>query len=328
MGVILQPVIANDLPEIAPRNDGRVKIRQSQLYSRLQHALLSAYGSRWAERNLVMFTVYIDDSGTDPKQAVAVAAALIVPAIQIPILEKNWAEFALKYGFPDFHASECVARNPHSAFAGWSDEKVRHALSRARQIMKKHTSQAFTFTIHKEDFDAEAKPEWRKVGGQNHFTWAFRNVLIQILRWADERKITVPFEYVFDWADKPERDEIEMVMAQFEGGHPGKFDGHFIFKKRKEVPALQCVDLLAWSAFSMSRKMFRDVPMQEIAKESFRDFSNHINRDWLHALTHTREALHLSVSRDLADAEGEQRRKEWYRNYTAELAQKKNRKTK
>jgi hypothetical protein len=66
-----------------------------------------------------MFPVYIDDGGTDPKQPVAIAAALIIPAIQIPILKKNRASFALKYGFPDFHASECMARNAHSAFAGW-----------------------------------------------------------------------------------------------------------------------------------------------------------------------------------------------------------------
>jgi hypothetical protein len=275
-----------------------------------------------------MFTVYIDDSGSDPKQSVAIAAALIVPAIQIPGLENNWADFASKYGFSSLHAAECAARNQHSVFANWDDDTVRRVLGRARHIMKTRASKAFTFTIHKEDFDAVAKPEWRKVGGQNHFTWAFRNALNQILRWADERNITAPFEYVFDWAEKPQRDEIDMVMAQYEDGYPGKFDRHYIFKKRKEIPALQCVDLLAWSAFSMSRQMFRDVPMQEMAKESFNDLSKHMNRNWLDALTHTREALHIAVSRDIADAEGERRRREWYQNYTAGLAQKKNRKTK
>jgi hypothetical protein len=163
-----------------------------------------------------MFTIFVDDSGSDPKQPVAVAAALIVPAIQIPSLDKQWKGLTERYGFSDLHISECVARNPKSDFAGWDDDKVEKVLSRARQIIKRHTSKAFAFTIHKDDFDAEAPAEWRKIGGQNHYTWAFRNAVVSILNWARLRGIPGPFEYVFDWAAKPERDEIEMLMAQFE----------------------------------------------------------------------------------------------------------------
>src|ERR1700728_3249206 len=57
-----------------------------------------------AEIRAIMFTVYIDDSGTDPNQLVAVAAALIIPTKQIPSLESNWKAFGEKHKFSNFHS--------------------------------------------------------------------------------------------------------------------------------------------------------------------------------------------------------------------------------
>ena len=48
---------------------------------------MSAYGGKWKEVTPVVFTVYVDDSGTSPDQKLAVASALIVPAIRIPRIE-------------------------------------------------------------------------------------------------------------------------------------------------------------------------------------------------------------------------------------------------
>ena len=45
---------------------------------------------RWKEVQLVMFTVYIDDSGSDPNQPVANATALIVPGRRILALQREW----------------------------------------------------------------------------------------------------------------------------------------------------------------------------------------------------------------------------------------------
>jgi hypothetical protein len=263
-----------------------------------------------------MFTVYVDDSGSDPNQTTAVAGVLIVPVRQILALDSSWASFASKYGFEDLHASECVARNPKS-YAGWDEAKVQKVFSRARQIIKRHASKAFSLTINKRDFDAEAPPEWREVGGDNHYTWAWRSLLNLLVRWHGERRIGAPFEFVFDWAEKRDKVEIEMVMAQFDSLFPGKFEGHYSFRKRKDVPGLQCADLLAWTCFGMSRLKFRDVPMHEIAEEAFCDFSNHMGRQWLDALTHERAALHAAITLDRADIEGERERREWYHNYAA-----------
>ena len=57
--------------------------------------------------------------------------------------------------------------------------------------------------------------------------------------------------------------------------------------------------------------------MHAIAEESFSDFSNYQDRQWLDALTYERDALHTAIALDRADTEGERMRREWYRNYAA-----------
>jgi hypothetical protein len=98
---------------------------------------------------LAMFNVYIDDSGTSPTQPVAIASALIVPAKRILALEKEWNGFLDSRRIRCFHTSECVARNSKSVFANWTDEEVRDALERVRQIAKKFPVKALSWSVKK-----------------------------------------------------------------------------------------------------------------------------------------------------------------------------------
>jgi hypothetical protein len=263
-----------------------------------------------------MFTVYIDDSGTAPDQKVVIAAAMIVPATKIVVLDRAWADFDTGYGFNgDFHSSICAARNPHSIFADWSDRKVRNALRRARGIMKRHASKLISMSINKDDFSAEAPAEWLKVGGRDPFTWAFRSLLNRLRAWNSAQKNPLPFQYVIDWVEPKERGEIEMLMAQFESAYPDEYEGRYEFKKRKMVPALQCCDLLAWSAFSASRYAFLNTPMHHFASASFRDLKGNLNGAWYEDLAHTRAMLRKAIKLDQADTAGELRRSVWYAKY-------------
>jgi Protein of unknown function (DUF3800) len=303
-------------PPSLDREKGRGLFALSQ-YSLTEHFLLSAYGGKWKEVTLVMFTVFVDDSGTAPDQPVAIAGALIIPAIQIPNLEADWAAFGARDGFTYFHSSECAAKNYKSQFAKWDDAKVEKAFERARRIIKKRTSRAFAFAVHKEDFDAEAPAEYREVGGENHYTWALRTLLNVLVQWHREREIIPPFEFVFDWAEGIVREEIEMLMAQFESIFPGMFEGHYSFRKKQDVPGLQCADVLAWTYYGTARQVFRKVPMNAIAKNSFIDFSSHQNRQWLNALTFERKALREAIAFDMADTSSMQARAQWFREWKA-----------
>lgn len=284
--------------------------RQSEL-SHVEHFMLSAYGSKWREVNLIMFTAYVDDSGTASTQPVASAGILIVPAIQIPQLENDWESFKQEFDFNCFHSSECAAQNYKSEFGKWDGEKVKRAFTKVRRIIKKRTSKAFSFAIHKDDFDAEAPAHWKETGGRNHYTWAMRSVLHQLIRWCNGNSLKAPLEFVFDWAEDNDKLEIEMLMAQFDSTYPGKFIGHYSFRRRCLVPALQCADVLAWSSSAFGRFAFRGTPLLPLAEECILDFITYEDEKWLSALSFTRESLRQTAQMDDPTGKAESERKEW-----------------
>jgi Protein of unknown function (DUF3800) len=292
-------------------------VRRRQPYSAANHFLLSIGCSKKREFNLVMFTVYIDDSGTSTTQPVAVASAIIIPSKQIAALESVWTKFAARHGFTEFHTSECVARNPKKEFANWDDAKVQSVIAKIRGIAKKFGIKAFSVGVHKADYDHVIPAEIIAVGGNLHYTWAVRHLIRLLDLWAVEREVNIPFEYVFDWIDpksgKLEKAEIETVMAQDDSIHPGRYEGHYSFRKRVGFAGLQCADLLAWSCYQFALHKFKGVPLLPIAKESFTDFERPfpLDKEWLTALTVTRPNLKEWVERESNDPVSQARRAAW-----------------
>jgi hypothetical protein len=261
---------------------------QSQRYSRIKHSLLSAYGSKWIDRNPIMFTVYIDDSGSSPEHKIAVASAIVIPARSIVAFEGEWDKFLEKEGIPEFHSSECLARNSRSAFAGWDEQRVRRAFDRVRQITIKYSVQAFCIAIHKQDY-SEVMPEdmLKRVG--SFYTWAVSSVLGLAYDWAEER--SVPIEYVFDTADKMIKREIDEAMEYSEALYPGHFAGHYSFRNRKEVPALQAVDLFAWTCYQAARHTRFNEPISEIAHDCWDGYRSAKHERWAMVQSLNREGL-------------------------------------
>ena len=136
-----------------------------QEISHTQHFLMSAYGRRWKEVTLVVFTVYVDDSGTSPDQKLAIASALIIPAIRIKRIDQLWDAFRAKHGFSYIHASEMASPHRRGQYANWSDDKVGRVLARARQIIKTNSVAGIAFAIDKQMFDSETPAQWRNEGG-------------------------------------------------------------------------------------------------------------------------------------------------------------------
>src|SRR5271163_1372267 len=88
------------------------KVFVGKIFGSIHHMLVSLWGRRWRKVQLIMFALFVDDSGTDPSQHVAIATALVIPAIQIVRLEDEWEKFRKKESFKCFHTSELVTRNP------------------------------------------------------------------------------------------------------------------------------------------------------------------------------------------------------------------------
>ena len=265
-------------------------------------------------------TVYIDDSGTDPHQQVAIATALIVPAARIVALDREWETLRRKEGFAEFHTAECVSStNPDSEFATWNKAKRSRVVSRVRQIGKKFGLNAVSLAIKKSDYDEIIPDEMRRLAGKYHYTWAIRNIIGLLDAWAAEHRAALPFVYVYDWMDpkaqKEPKAEIDTVMAQAEHlatgrGNPGRYD-KYDFKKRLDIPALQCTDLVAWTCYKYALFALNKTPMSEIAQECWNDYYNLRREAWLFVGTMTREQLKDWVEREQKDGRGIERLREW-----------------
>lgn len=280
-------------------------VRSSQLHNVSEHMLLSAWGRRWKDVFLGVFTVYIDDSGTAPLQQVAIASGLIFPAKRIPGMDSEWAKFCLTEGIgpKGFHTSECVARNKHSDFAGWDEDRVQRVVARVRQIIRKYSPKAFSISINKAVYDAVIPDELRRVTGKSHYTWGVDAVCGFIWDWANTRK--VPMEYVFDNLDpksqRTQKAEIEAVMSNGECLHPGSFSGHYSFRNRQDIPALQCADLFAWTCYQRSLEAMARKVLHPVARECWEQFSSWDEDKWCGAWVATKEQLEDWVQRVYVD---------------------------
>jgi Protein of unknown function (DUF3800) len=265
-----------------------------------------------------VFKVYIDDSGTDPNQQVAIATALIVPAAQIVALDKEWATLRRKWNFTSFHMSECVARNPKFEFANWDDAKRKRVISRVRQIGKKFGVNTFSLAVKKSDYD-ELVVGHLEYADKYHYTWAMRAMLGLLDKWAQMSNMTSPLEYIYDWIDpkaqKQQKAEIDALMGQSEEmaseeGNAGQYL-NYSFRRRQDVPALQCTDAIAWTCYQFALLAHEKQPLTPIAQENWDDYARHPKREWLNAAGMKREHLKDWVEKENADGRSRERFKLW-----------------
>jgi hypothetical protein len=291
-----------------------------QVVGRTHHLLLSAWGARWREVQLAMFTAHIDDSGSDPNALVANATALIIPAKKIVALENEWNTLREKWGFSCFHMAEFAARNgdKEPQFANWNDVDHDKVFDRVRQICKKYGVQSMSLTVYKKDYDEVMPQCMRKWAGVHHYTWAIRSLLTTLLEWRLAHS-THPLEFVFDWMGEkrrnPRRQEIEDVMDQAEWvaadkGMEGEFS-NWSFRRRQDIPGLQCVDVLAWSVYQYGLLAFTRKPLHQDAKTAWDDFGKYRDGKWGFDITFTRENLKKWADAELANGKSMARFAEW-----------------
>src|SRR5215831_557268 len=247
-----------------------------------------------------MFTAYVDDSGTDPNQKVAIATGLVVPTRRINAFQSEWNTFAGKWGVSDFHASACAVANSKSDFAGWDISKVNSAFKRIRQIIKKYGVKCFSLAVNKSDYDALVPSELRPVFGNHHYTWAIHSLLAFLDQWACRSGLEYPVEYIFDWTDsksqRPQKLEIEEALSRIEKERPGRFVTHYSFRHRPDLPGLQCADLVGWTCYRFALKVFTKLPLTDLQRECWEDFSTYRpDSEWLVAIGQTRQHIQQTI---------------------------------
>jgi hypothetical protein len=271
------------------------------------------HARRWGmlghEVHVIMFTLYIDDSGTAPDQHVAIATALIIPAAQIIRLEKEWETFRVNEGFKCFHTSPFIARNPKTEFANWDDVKQERVLRRVRQISRKYGVRALSVAVHKKDYDDIVPESHRYITGKYHYTWAVRQLItLQAVRFNETKP---PREYIFQWMGKPtdsRKIEIDRVMSQANyyasRFKTGEDYSNYSFRQSDDIPGLQCVDAIAWVCYQKALEIFRKTPLHPLAVASWNDFGGHLgSKGWLYAGTILRDSLEKSINKLISNGE-------------------------
>jgi Protein of unknown function (DUF3800) len=271
-------------------------VQSQEDYSLMKHALLSVYGKRWRERMLGMFTTYIDDSGTAPEHKIAVAAGIIIPGAKIVGFEREWKRLTSRENITSFHASECLARNPHSEFATWDDERVRRVFKEIRQLTIRFSVGGFCIGIFKDDYDELLTDNLKASIGNSYFTWAVSSLIGIANAYGESQK--APMHYVFDATGKDQKREISDSLEFAEGIYPGRFDGHWMFGKRTDIPALQAVDLVAWSCFQQFRRSRLSHVINPIADEVNSGYWAGRNGKWMIAQSLHREGIAAWVAKE------------------------------
>jgi hypothetical protein len=266
------------------------------------------------------FTAYVDDSGSDPKQLVANATGLIIPANRLVSLEREWDRLRINEGFEFFHTSDFV-NGRTSQYENWDTTKKGRIFSRVRNICRKYGVKVISMTVHKEDYDQIVPKDFRSFSGMHHYTWAIRHTLKHIVQWRIVSKVSKPLAYVFDSMGKNKknnipRKEIEDVMEQAQEdaaskGVPGEYDD-WGFGNSRILPGLQCADLIAWTTYQYGLFAFRKIPLGEYAEIAWGDFSlPAAGSEWMFAVTVTQNNLKRWIDVEMEDGTSMKKFAEW-----------------
>jgi len=172
--------------------------------------------------------------------------------------------------------------------------------------------------IHKADYDELVLPRL-PFADKYHYTWSIRNLLDLLDKWAYLSNVRLPLEYVYDWMDPKKQHEakaeIDTVMAQAEAeagdaGLAGRYT-NYSFRRRQDIPALQCTDPLAWTCYRYALLAHLKTPLNQIARESWDDYYEHQSRTWLYAATVTRENLSKWVDAEITLGKSEMKFRAW-----------------
>jgi hypothetical protein len=124
-------------------------------------------------------TIYIDDSGTSPENAVVVATGWIAHTDSWVDFQADWDKARDLDGdkFDSMHMAEFVFGRKGTEFEGWSLEKKQRISARLRGIIKNTVAEGFALGIVRRAFDELVPNALRVQGFESHCTYAIRRVL-------------------------------------------------------------------------------------------------------------------------------------------------------
>jgi hypothetical protein len=270
------------------------------LYSPFEHLALgicSNQGKGWRFVMADAHTVYVDDSGTDPKSRIVTAAFCVSTVDKWLEFEEKWKKIAkhARFDLKHFHMTEFAAcRRNHLCqqcragktsakehpWQNWTDEKRKNVLRRMAKSVVKYAECGFGIGHTKKDYeDHVSKSPARAIAneplGDEPFTFAIQRCGGALAEWRSKRSIHTPLKFVFDLASEKQRYEIAKVFfaaakdrTKYQDGIEQWFDpdpSGISFESRKSVIPLLSADMIAWTAATLrARELFRSGRVVEV----------------------------------------------------------------
>jgi hypothetical protein len=143
--------------------------------------LCVALAHRWEpERLFVIFTAYLDESGTHAGAEVSAMGGHVANARQWRKYEKRAARLFARYGVKVFHAID--VRRGHGDFKGWTVDRKIEFLDEFQHIINETLESTFVAFIRDEDYKYYSGLYWpKKTRRDSKYTIMFRACLAQII---------------------------------------------------------------------------------------------------------------------------------------------------
>src|SRR5208282_2955541 len=137
--------------------------------------MLDRTGTDWL---IAMFEAYFDDSGTDPKSDIAIAACYVSTKRAWGEFVDAWDRVKREEGFDAFHMAEFAAPSGqgHKPFCDWDNQKKDRVYGRLARIINENKRIGIASAVPKKFYDA-LPPLIHKYHGKDHYAFAVRMCL-------------------------------------------------------------------------------------------------------------------------------------------------------
>lgn len=243
-------------------------------------------------------TVYVDDSGTDPKSKIAAAAFCVSTVERWGEFLDQWKRIADFAGFElkNFHTTEFAAcrrdqlcqqcqtgktNADDHPWQRWSEDKRKNVLTRMANALVKHVEWGVGQSYTKSDFDEHVrKSPARNVMealnepiAEEYVTFAVQRCGGSFAEWRAANSRDDRLRFVFDTSSPKEKKDIAKVFFTAANEEVQRINGieqsfnpeeGVSYESRKITNQLLSADMVAWTiAKTRARHMFRNTRFVE-----------------------------------------------------------------
>jgi hypothetical protein len=209
------------------------------------------------------YEAYFDDSGTDGRSRIAVAACYVSTVTGWNAFTEAWDAIRREEGFDVFHMAEFVAprEQGHKPFCDWENDKKQRVYSRVARAINENKRVGIACAVPKGVYD-RCSDYIHEHYGREHYTFAVNMILNQIVVWREKSLIALDAQYIFDWEmnGSSKKGEIDAIWNKMHPSWSEKLgtlgrDG-YSFQHKDIFKPLQAADILAWQMRSHMERIF------------------------------------------------------------------------